>query len=129
MQTFRKAERLKSKKLISELFQVGRSFNVYPLRVVWHAGNEELTSPASVLITVQKKKIKKVYQRNLLKRRIREAYRKNKKAFYEFLSEQETTCVLAIIYTSGEITSYDDIEKKIIYIFQRLQQEYENSNG
>ncbi len=128
MQTFKKEERLTSKKLIEKLFNEGKSFKGFPLRVVWLDTELQGNVPASVLISVQAKRFRNAYQRNLLKRRIREANRKNKASFYSMLLNKQKNCVLAILYISAEIASYKEIEQKIIYIFKRLQEEYENTD-
>lgn len=76
--------------------------------------------PAQVIITVSKKSVPGAVKRNLLKRRIREAYRKNKFSFYEFLTTADLKCTFAIVYTSKDILDYKEIEVKIILILQRL---------
>jgi len=120
MQTFKKEERLCSKKTIELLFSQGKGFYEYPFRVIWM--NIELTTsyPAQILISVSKKSMPHAVDRNLLKRRIREAFRKNKHSWYEFLDTAHLQCVFALVYTSKDILDYKDIEAKIILILQRL---------
>lgn len=125
MQTFKKKERLSGKKIIDKLFSDGKSFFISPFRVVWLDYNLETKYPARVLITVSKKQFKRAVDRNLLKRRTREAYRKNKVSFYDFLEHKGKNCVFALLYASGKIVLYKEIEQKIILILQRLQTEYE----
>jgi ribonuclease P protein component len=127
MQTFKKHERLSGQKIIDNLFSEGKSFMVSPFRVVWIV--QELTGnfPARVLISVSKARIKKAVDRNLVKRRIREAYRKNKKDFYVFLNHKQVNCVFALLYNSSVIECYQEIEEKIILLLQRFQSEYEKS--
>jgi ribonuclease P protein component len=120
MKTFKKEERLCSKKAIELLFSKGKSFYEYPLRIIWMHAEIPTPFPAQVIITVSKKSVPGAVKRNLLKRRIREAYRKNKFSFYEFLTSANMKCVFAIIYTSRDILEYKEIEAKIILILQRL---------
>ena len=75
--TFRKAERLCSKKRIEELFSNGRSLSAYPLRAIYEVHDQDL-APVQVLISVSKRHFKYAVDRNRLKRCIREAYRLNK---------------------------------------------------
>lgn len=124
MQTFSKRERLSRKKIIDLLFEKGNKFWLPPFKIVWMNHPEDNSAPAQVLIVIPKQRIKKAVSRNLIKRRIREAYRKNKSSFYDFLHEHDSNCAFAVIYTSDEIAEYSDIEEKIILILQRLQKEY-----
>src|SRR5690606_34395065 len=76
--SFSKAERLCSKKLITQLFSKGSAFNLYPLRFVILKAEAPGTGFPQVLISVSKKYFKRAHDRNRLKRQIREAYRLNK---------------------------------------------------
>ena len=128
MHTFRKEERLSRKKIIEQLFSKGSKFYVPGFKVVWLPVTLNESFPVQILISVSKRNFKRAVDRNLLKRKIREAWRLNKKSLYEFLSENEKTCVLSIIYLSKEIDSYQEIEQKIILVLQRLQLEYEKTS-
>ncbi len=127
MQTFKKHERLSGKKIIDTLFSEGKIFVVSPFRVVWLEYELAGQSPAQVLISVSKKRIKKAVDRTLVKRRIREAYRKNKDEFYEFLNRNQVKCAFALLYNSDLIADYKEIEEKINLLLQRFQSEYEKS--
>lgn len=128
MQTFRKEEHLTKEKIIDQLFNQGKSFSIFPIRIIWLEAELEAGSPVQVLISIPKKRIRKAVSRNLLKRRIREALRKNKSPFFEFINEYGYKCAFAIVYTSYEIATYSELEQKIILALQRLQSEYEKSN-
>lgn len=117
METFTKAERLCSKVLIDSLIENGRSLSSPPFRLTWQK-TEEGPAPVQVLITVPKRIYKRAVDRNLLKRRMREVYRKNKKDLYK--SVGEGNILLMIVYTSGKIMEYKEMEEKIIEAFQRL---------
>ena len=84
---------------------------------------EPIPQPAQMAISVQKRLFKKAVQRNLLKRRIREAYRKNKSELYLKLESSNTNIVFMLIYTGSSILSYQEIEKKIIVVLGRLKEE------
>jgi ribonuclease P protein component len=129
MQTFKKHERLKREKIIELLFSEGKHFWKSPFKVVWINHPLEGLSPAQILVVVPKKKIRKAVNRNLIKRRIREAYRLHKYEFYNCLNKHENNCALAIIYTADEILPYTEIEEKIILVLQRLQKDYEKGIG
>lgn len=120
MQTFSKAERLCSKVLIDKLVETGSSFNSFPFRVTWKKVDEG-TSPVQVLISVPKRVYKRAVDRNLLKRLIREAYRKNKMELYRALENKKIH--LMLIYTSKTIIEYTEMEEKIINVLKRLSKE------
>ncbi len=67
------------------------------------------TYPASVAISVPKRLFKRAVDRNLLKRRIREAYRKQKSCFYSTLEKNNTRVNLVIQYNHHLILDYQTI--------------------
>lgn len=69
--------------------------------------------PVQVLATVSKRKFAKATDRNLIKRRIKEAYRVNKLPLYQKLISANKQLALAILYNEKKITSFNDIESKI----------------
>ncbi len=101
--TFKGGERLKSRKLIGELFEKGQSFGQYPLRLVWiETDNPRSEFPVQMAISVPKRRFKHAVTRNLLKRRIREAYRLRKHRLYRTMDGHQHQWALMIIYTGKE---------------------------
>lgn len=98
--------------MIARLFKEGQSFFVYPLLVKFSPSDYHLHR---VLFSVPKSKIKKAHQRNLIKRRLREAYRLNKAAF-DYPSQFD----IAYIYLSSEIIAFKEIEAKLKNALKRL---------
>lgn len=123
MNTFKKEERLCSKKLIEELFHNGSSFLLYPLRIVWLKNSLPIKIPAQVVINVSKRRFKRAVDRNLIKRRIRESYRLNKSEnLYHFLNENSTQLLLGIHYIGKEIATFKVIDKKLKLVLVKLRQ-------
>lgn len=120
MPTFKKEERLCSKKSIDFLFKNGKTFFSYPFNVKWSYNEPSIPTPTQVLIVVSKRNFKKATDRNRIKRLIKEAYRLNKPFLYQYLKEKNTNITFTLIYTEKEILNYQAIEDKIILTLQRL---------
>lgn len=119
---FKKEERLCSEKLLASLFKNGSSFLFYPFRVTWIANTEQQPFPAQVLISVPKKRFKRSVDRNLLKRRIREAYRLNKsELLYPLLLDKNIQILLALTYISNDILDSQYISSKMEKLMKSLE--------
>ena len=120
---FLKSERLCSKKEIQELFDIGRSFYIYPFRVQWKIADTHNTYPAKIVVSVPKKLFHKAVHRNIIRRRIKESYRLNKSIFYDKLNLFGVNVVFMLIYTGRDIPEYEIVDEKIIQILQRFLKE------
>lgn len=121
MYTFRKEERLCSRKYLDLLFKNGSSFLLYPFRFSYLFIEEQSVVPVQVVINVPKKRYKRAVDRNLLKRRIREAYRLQKQQnFYAQLPSGKGLLLFSIQFIGKEKYDFNFIEKKLIASFKRL---------
>lgn len=115
--TLKKHEILRSKKIIQELFDNGSSFFLYPFKVFYLPNLTQNTN--QVLFTVSKRYYKRAVDRNLIRRRIREAYRLNKN--YLIADQHELFSLsIALIYISKSKLPYSEIENKLKQVFTRL---------
>ena len=119
-QTFKKEERLNAKKTIEAVFASGRSIASPPFRMLWAVQKQETAVPLQLGISVPKRSFAKAVVRNRLKRRIREAYRKNKENIYEVLKKKNLSVTVMMIYTAKEELAYTEIEKKMIVSLHKL---------
>ncbi len=121
--TFKKSERLSSKKEIQELFKNGSSFYLHPFKIITLPSTD--STAHQVLFTVPKRNFKKAVDRNLLKRRMREAYRLHK----HLLSTEPQVLRIAYIYTSKEILDYASIAKPLEQSLSRIKKYVEKSSN
>lgn len=124
MYTFKKEERLCNKRLIAGLYHNGSSFLCYPFKVSWMPlpADEQPCVPVQILFSVPKKRFKRAVDRNLLKRRSREAYRLHKQQLlYNQLSGKQI--ILSLTYIGKEIAEYPFIEKKMVKLLAQLSGE------
>ncbi|WP_140936589.1 ribonuclease P protein component [Sphingobacterium lumbrici] len=101
--TFKKEERLCSKRLIDSLFHSGSSFVVYPFRVVFLKTELPLASHTQIILSVPKRRFKHAVSRNRIKRKMRECYRLQKNTtLLPVMSENSLNLLLAIQYVANE---------------------------
>lgn len=118
--TFHKEERLCSQKIIGELFASGESFLIYPLKVVFLKTGLPDEVQAQAAFSVSKRNFKQAVRRNLLKRRMREAYRLNKPGFYHELASKNCRIALMFVYVGKDIFEYTLIEKSMISALKKI---------
>ena len=117
-QTYNREERLKKKKLITKLFNDGKSLTVFPIKFVYleteHAGPYKVQTGVSV----SKRIFKKAVDRNHIKRLVREVYRKNKYLIYQ--SEHTKKHIFMFIYLGKKEMNYNLLEEKMIALLNKF---------
>lgn len=118
MFTFKKIERLCSKKAIDELFAKGRSKTQFPFKLIYQPAEFESGFPARAMFVVPKKKYRRANKRNAVKRRMREVYRLHKHTLYKQLGNHKID--LMFICLSNEELSYMVIEKSMLALMDAV---------
>ncbi|SDD74083.1 ribonuclease P protein component [Pricia antarctica] len=106
--TYPKKEKLKSRKLIDQLFAQGKSVSNYPIKLIYL--NTELPIDVKIQagVAVPKKNFKSAVKRNRIKRLLREAYRLNKHLVF---NNSEAYFAFLFLYLGKEMPTYPEIEK------------------
>ncbi|MBS1668921.1 MAG: ribonuclease P protein component [Bacteroidetes bacterium] len=136
--TLGKQERLKSRKLIEQLFSKGKSFNAFPFRVIYLLEPELFISKKPKAqndstrlqfgVGASSRNFKKAVDRNRIKRLAREAYRKQKNELETLLIERKIDLAVFFIYNGKDLPDQKTVNEKIALILQRLMQMVHESN-
>lgn len=124
--SFSKSERLKSTRGIEELYKYGKSFRIYPLKITFFECERSKNSPVSVLISAPKHFFKHAHDRNLVKRRIREAYRINKHAIWQTCVAGNHFLYISFQYANKKIEDYSIIEQSVIQALNIIEKQLIN---
>ena len=115
--TLPKKERLCGKTAISKLLAKGKHGNVPGMRYLCLYGNDAEVN--RIVVSVSKKFFKRAVKRNLLKRRIRESWRKQKHAL-----KLEGNLDILLMYSVKEVLSYEEIYSAVGQIIENLNTRY-----
>lgn len=114
---FRKQERLSSEIVIGKLFKSNDTLFTFPFKIFYLIAPEQSVVD-QVVISVSKRSFKRAVDRNLLKRRIREAYRLNKCLLYK--DSESPFFNFAIVYVAKKILPFQEIDSKLKLILTEL---------
>jgi len=118
--TYSKTERLSSKIFIEKIFESGfKCYNSH-FKVLWMPLPVGGNVPVLSLVSVSKRRFRRANKRNLLKRRIKEAFRLNKNNLYTTVEQSGIKIGLIIIYNINDIADFKSIESSLKNIFDIL---------
>ena len=123
-QSFRKNERLKSSKAIESLFEKGTSVSEYPFKFIWLPADGTLPSPVQTCIAVPKRKVRFATGRNLIKRRIKESFRRRKGLLYQYLAAQQKQITLMVLYNGKPDMDFATIDAALARGLEKLAKQH-----
>ena len=110
-------EKLKSKKLIEQLFSEGKSVSVFPLRLMFIETSFDEDVKRKVGVSVSKKNFKKAVDRNKIKRLLREVYRLSKGSYFNNITTQYA---FMILYIGSDKPNFQGLEIKMKLLFEQF---------
>lgn len=122
--SFKKREKLKKRKLITQLFAEGKSLNEFPIKLIYLETEHESPFKVQAGVTVSKRIFKRAVDRNKIKRLLREVYRKNKYLIYQ--SAHTKKHIFMFIYMDKKKIDYYLLEERMIKLLNKFLDKQEN---
>lgn len=120
----KKENRLKSKKIITDLFSTGKSVFIYPVKLVYktypHSSQNDVDYQYGV--SVSKRLYKKAVHRNKIKRCLREAHRLNNAGLSDAIPE-DCRIVLMYIYVGKSLDDLSKLMGAVPRLYVKLKEE------
>jgi len=86
--------------------------------------------PVAMAVSVPKRIFKRAVDRNLLKRRIREAYRLNKAALYTLMAQDKNRSLhLVVQYQHRDIKAYQHIQEGLLKGMAKLEDQLKEADS
>ena len=121
---------IKNKTEIDQLFRQGDRIKSEIIKTVWLEDKDANKKGISLFVSVPKRLIAKASNRNLIKRRIKEALRLNLGEIKKFAKDNDCNLQIGVVYASDDIADFKMIEAKIILslqnIYTNITEEWEN---
>ncbi len=120
--SYRKKEKLKSRKQLERIFTKGKNFTIFPVKVFFMF-DEEQNYILKTGVGVSKKNFKKAVERNRIKRLLREAYRREKPILLNCLAKNKKQVALFFLYIDKSLPDFNLIQDKIQQAIKKLKDE------
>jgi ribonuclease P protein component len=127
--TWNKAEKLKSRKRIDQVFKQGKNFSLFPFKVFYQVTPAPQLPVAAGPAAIQagfgagSRHFKKAVDRNRIKRLCREAYRLQKQPLIDHVTSRGRTLAVFFVYIGKDLPDYQTVTGKIGVILQKLVKE------
>jgi ribonuclease P protein component len=120
--SFNKQEKLKSRKLTKQLFAEGKSFLVFPIKVMYLPIKEPLDFPIKIGVSASSRTFKHAVDRNHIKRVIKEQYRLNKLPLHQYVTTNNKQIIAFFLYINKILPEKGLVEKKMPIIINKLME-------
>jgi len=118
--SYGRPEKLKSRKLLDQLFKEGKTFSIFPVKVFYLQPDETFHFPIKTGVGVSSRHFKKAVDRNRIKRLLREAYRTEKLPLHEFLNNHQKEVAIFFLYIDKILPEKKNIKSIMPQIIERL---------
>jgi len=117
--TYNTIEKLKSRKLIGQLFDGGKTVSKFPVKIIYKKVDFEDEVLLKVGVSVSKRNFKHAVDRNRIKRLLRESYRLNKEIVHQNV-QQKHVCM--ILYLGKKTPEYEALNTIMVSLLQQLNE-------
>ena len=118
--SYNKTEKLKSRKVLNELFTNGRSYSVFPVKVFYVLSETDTAIKAGVGVSTRN--FKKAVDRNRIKRLLRECYRLNKLSLHTTVAAKQKGVSVFFLYVGKELPEYTMLNEKMQTVLTKLEE-------
>ena len=125
MLNFPKNKRLCNKIVIEKMFAKGKRLLISPFLFFYLPEINKNSQVLRSVIVVPKKKVRSSVKRNMIRRRIIEAYRKNKYFLEDDLIIKGNKVNIGIVFQEKNEIPYNVLEKKMILGLKNIKKRYE----
>lgn len=117
--SYNKKEKLKAKKQLDNVFENGKGFTVFPLKILYVL-NAEQDNIIKTGVGVSSKNFKKAVQRNRIKRLLREAYRTEKQPLHLYLNNNKKQLAIFLLFIDKVMPQYNLLKAAMNVCIKRL---------
>ena len=120
--SYNKTEKLKSRKMLNLLFEEGKSFSVFPVKIFYLPMQKEGKQMIKVGVGVSARNFKKAVDRNRIKRLLRECYRLNKLLLQFTKTNNQQPMAVFFLYIGKDMPDYTILNEKMKAVLNKLEE-------
>jgi len=126
--TLGKNERLKSRKLIDQLFKEGNRLQVGNIRALYLVkpvinNTDKFIPVLQAGVTASSRNFKRAVDRNRVKRLLKECWRLQKNELQSLLTTKKCQLIIFLVYTGKELPGFEVLSGQVKLILEKLEQQ------